>query len=273
MEPIYVAHLLPVLDAKLIELLRSLGAEDWNRRATPAWTVKQVAAHLLDGNLRHLSIVRDGYWGEPFGGNSYQDLVAFLNGLNDDWVKAFQRVSPSVLVDLLEVSNRQLADFFQSLDPHAPAVLAVSWAGEERSENWFDIAREYTEKWHHQQQIRDATGRDAIMGRELYFPVLDTFMRALPHGYREISAAPGTTLAVRISGEAGGDWFLCRDDGSWTLSRVTRGDIRASVSIPQELAWKLFTKGLPPAEAGRRFQFSGDDSLTRPLLGILAIMG
>jgi len=34
--------------------------------------------------------------------------------------------------------------------------LAVDWAEEMESKNWMAIAREYTEKWLHQQQIRDA---------------------------------------------------------------------------------------------------------------------
>jgi hypothetical protein len=49
------------------------------------------------------------------------------------------------------------ARFHKSLDPLAPAAFAVSWAGEETSSNWFDTARELTERWHHQQQIRLAT--------------------------------------------------------------------------------------------------------------------
>jgi hypothetical protein len=44
----------------------------------------------------------------------------------------------------------------ERLDPDA-AGLAAAWAGETDSRNWFDVAREYTEKWHHQQQLRDAT--------------------------------------------------------------------------------------------------------------------
>ncbi|MEJ7682555.1 MAG: hypothetical protein WKG06_32810 [Segetibacter sp.] len=28
------------------------------------------------------------------------------------------------------------------------------WAGEKKSKNWFHIAREYTEKWHHQMSSR-----------------------------------------------------------------------------------------------------------------------
>ena len=46
---ILTQHLFKPLDSKLIELLRSLSPEDWNRPTlAPLWTVKDIAAHLLD---------------------------------------------------------------------------------------------------------------------------------------------------------------------------------------------------------------------------------
>ena len=72
-------------------------------------------------------------------------------------------------------------------------MFPVSWAGEEESANWFDTAREFTERWHHQQQIRLAVDKPGIMTREFYFPVLDCFMRGaavfLPKRIGEISNA------------------------------------------------------------------------------------
>ena len=34
--------------------------------------------------------------------------------------------------------------------------MAVNWAGPEPAPIWLDPAREYTERWVHQQHIRDA---------------------------------------------------------------------------------------------------------------------
>jgi hypothetical protein len=48
------------------------------------------------------------------------------------------------------------------------------------------------------------------MRRELYFPVLDCFMRALPHHYRTKSAPPGTLLRFSVTGPCGGSWNLYR---------------------------------------------------------------
>ena len=87
--PIDVVHLLPVLDKKLIDLLKSLAPDEWQKQTiAKLWTVKDIVAHLLDGNIRILSILRDNYYGEQPNINSYQDLVDFLNKLNADWVKA-----------------------------------------------------------------------------------------------------------------------------------------------------------------------------------------
>jgi hypothetical protein len=123
-------------------------------------------------------------------------------------------LSPQVLIAMTEWADAGLAGLFRSLDPHAPAIFPVAWAGEEASENWMDVARDYTEKWHHTQQLFDATGRaSTILGRDLYHPCLDTFMRALPFTLRSVEAGDGTVVAVEVTGEAGGVWSVERRAG------------------------------------------------------------
>ena len=64
--PLLTAHLFPTLDARLIDLLRSLTPDDWERQTVaPKWKVKDVAAHLLDTQLRKLSFGRDRYTLSP----------------------------------------------------------------------------------------------------------------------------------------------------------------------------------------------------------------
>jgi uncharacterized protein (TIGR03083 family) len=275
MAPIATCELFPILDEKLIQFLRSLSADDWKRSATPRWSVKDVAGHLLDGNLRRLSMARDGFFGEPFAGDSSDELIAFLMGLTADWVKAMKRLSPEVLIALLAASGKEVSNYFDSLDAHGRAAFAVSWAGEETSENWFDVARDYTEKWHHQQQIREAVGRstDELMERRLYFPVLDTFMRVLPYAYRDVVATEGTTLAVEVQGDAGGNWLLTRHGSKWELSGEVAACPDARVRIPQTSAWKLFTKGLSPGAIRQGLHREGDERLTEPMTRVIAIVG
>jgi hypothetical protein len=60
--PLPVAHLFPLLDVELMKLLKSLSPEDWNKPTlAKLWTVKDIVAHLLDGNIRTLSITTLAY--------------------------------------------------------------------------------------------------------------------------------------------------------------------------------------------------------------------
>src|SRR5687768_6984663 len=190
MPPILIADLCPEVASRLVELLRSLSSDEWHLPTVSSRrTVKDIASHLLDGSLRRLSMQRDGYLPADTrsGPRAGEPLVDFLNRLNDEWETGTRRLSPKLLVDLIEWADVQLADLFRSLDPHGPAIFPVAWAGEERSENWMDVARDYTEKWHHTQQIFDAIQRPStIMNRRLGHPCLDIFMRALPFTFRNV---------------------------------------------------------------------------------------
>src|ERR1044072_2256876 len=200
-EPILCAHLLRKVDEKLIELLLSLSASEWDAQTVaPRWKVRDLAAHLLDTVLRKLSLVRDSWNVETVNIQSPQDVVTLVNRLNEEGVRVYRRLSPPVLIDMMKLACEQSASFHESLDPFAPAAFSVSWAGEEKSLNWFDTARELTERWHHQQQIRVATNRPGIMTPELYHPVLDCFLRGLPHLYRNTEAPTGTVLLGEITG-------------------------------------------------------------------------
>ncbi len=133
--PIKVLHLFPVLDNLLIELLQSLSDKEWNAPTiAKLWTVKDIASHLLDGNLRTLSSSRDKYFGEtPQSINNYNALVAYLNQLNHSWTNAAKRLSPQVLIHLLEITGKQFCEHLNSLNPFDQAIYSVAWAGQEVS--------------------------------------------------------------------------------------------------------------------------------------------
>ena len=272
--PVYLVERLPSLHQELMGLLRRLDEADWSRpTACALWSVKDIVAHLLDTALRRLSFGRDTFMpAADTGITSYADLVAYLNRLNAEWVAATRRLSPRALMDLMDVTAPQVHGFFRSLDPHARASFGVAWAGEESSPVWFDIGREYTERWIHQQQIREAVGAPGLLGREWLYPVLDIFMRALPHTYRTISAEPDQSIHFAIRGEAGGDWTLRRESPGWSLFTGRDDHPVTRVSLDQESAWKLFSKGLSPEAARRSVRIEGDPRLGEPAFGALAVM-
>ncbi|WP_199119843.1 maleylpyruvate isomerase N-terminal domain-containing protein [Pedobacter sp. ASV28] len=272
--PIETLHLFPVLDKQLIQLLSSLSDEEWDLPTVARlWTVKDIASHLLDGNLRGLSTSRDAYFGEkPENVNSYQDLVSFLNKLNMTWTNATKRLSPQILTFLLETTGKQYTEHLQSLNPFGDAIFSVAWAGQETSPNWFHIAREYTEKFLHQQQIREAVNQQAILTKELYYPFLDTLMLAFAPTFRQVSAQNGTTVSLEISTAIGGQWNITKMESGWVLNKDLDIDPNAKVIIDPHTAWKLFSKSWSSDQVMDKVEIKGDQSLGKQALKMVAVM-
>ncbi|GAB2469174.1 hypothetical protein GCM10011375_29200 [Hymenobacter qilianensis] len=276
--PIETLPLFSILDEKLLSFLKGLDPAEWELQTlAPQWKVMDVALHLLAGNLQTLSMLRDGYFGvTPADPNSYEGIVRFLNELNADWIKATRRLSPRIVLELLESTGSEYTAFLHTLDPWEPAAFAVGWAGEQTSLNWFHIARDYTEKWHHQQQIRQAVGRgeDELVAPELYQPFLATCIRALPHHYRQLAAEPGHALQFTVTGAGGGTWFLVYSSGGqWELQESATGAVEAVVTIDGAVAWRLFTKSLPRTQAAAHIQVTGDERLGEQVYNLVTVMG
>src|SRR5882762_6702528 len=273
-QPILCTPVIREVDRHLIELLSSLDSAEWDLpTVVPQWKVREIAAHLLDTALRKLSMGRDKCRVEKVAVNSHEDVITLVNRLNREGVTVYRRLSPKVLIGMMKEACEQSARFHESLDPFSPAAFAVSWAGEESSLNWFDTARELTERWHHQQQIRLATNRPGIMTPELYRPVLDCFVRGLPQVYRDVDAPAGTILLLEISGECGGQWFLSRGMTRWDFVERPDGAVASRVTIPQDLAWRVFTKGIKRDSARRQIAVEGNRHLGEKVLDLIAIVG
>lgn len=271
-EPITVVDLFrPTLSA-LLELLGDLSDSDWRLPVSDGgWTVKELAQHLLGGDVGILSRQRDGYRPGESAIESWEDLVALINALNAEWVAATRRLSPPLLCDMLAITGPQVCDYFASLDPSALGG-PVSWAGPEPAPIWLDLAREYTERWHHQQQIRDAVGRPGLQEPRFFAPVLDAFVRALPHTFRAVAAPEGQRIALVIEGDAGGSWLLRREPQGWRLYVGDDPGADAVVRIDQDAAWRLFTRGMTKAQAATRAQVSGDQRLGETVLDMVSVI-
>jgi uncharacterized protein (TIGR03083 family) len=270
-EPVLVTHLFPDMRAALLDVLRSLSDAEWARpTACAGWSVKDVAQHILADDLGNLSRRRDGFRLEA-NINSWEDLVAFVNDLNDVWVRATRRLSPRVLCDLLAFSGPQLHAYYASLDPY---ILGdpVSWAGPDPAPVWLDIAREYTEYWMHTQHICDAVGRPGLKEARFFAPLLDTFLRALPHVYRNTPADDGTLVKVIVPGEAGGEWHLVRDNRAWKLYRDTDLAPACEIVVDGDTLWRLVTRGIAPDTAHQQIRIEGDPALVDALLGMVSII-
>jgi uncharacterized protein (TIGR03083 family) len=268
-EPVDVLELFPAERAALLTLLSELTDDEWESpTACSGWSVRDVALHILGGDLGNLSRRRDRLRAAPRPGETLVDLV---NRFNDEWVRAGRRLSPRVIRDLLGHTDAPLFAYYATLDLSALGE-PVSWAGPDPAPVWLDVAREYTEHWHHQQHIRDAVGRPGLTDRRFLAPVLATFVHALPHTYRETEAANGTSVQLHVTGEAGGDWTVVRDGPRWALDAGAPPRPAARVTLDQSDAWRLLTNGLPLRDAERRATIDGDRHLGEQLLQAVAII-
>ncbi len=278
LEPLGViptAHLYLGLHRELMVLLRGLDAGAWSRPTVARdWSVRDVAAHLLDVDVRRLSFQRDRLpLPEPdVPVVTYDDLLRLINDLNAVWIRASRRLSPRVLIDLLDVTGPQVADLVMSLEPHGPARAAVAWAGERSSENWFDIGRDYTERWHHQAQIRDAVGAPPLDAPRWLRPVLELSMKAFSRALAGADAPPGAVVAVRVTGPAGGTWSIVRSADAWSVFRGEPTAPAAWLECDADAAWRLFFNALSDDEARRRVTTGGDPRLADKLRSVRAVM-
>jgi len=272
-EPILVTDLFDPTLAALIQVLRDLASDEWTRpTACLGWNVKDVALHLLAVEISNLSRRRDGHSLRPEKPiQNPQDLLAFINFLNESWMQAAQRISNPLLIDLLGFVGEQTNAFFASLDPFELGG-PVSWVGPDPAPHWLDLAREYTERWHHQQHIRDAVGKPGLKAPHFFAPVLDAFVRATPFTYRDVVAPENTRVTLEITGDSGGTWTIQREGENWVLYVGMEHQVAARVAIAQEDAWRLFTRGIDPASVRRRSTITGNLQLGNRVFEMVSII-
>lgn len=269
--PIIVVDLFRPALAELRALLSGLSEEDWQKpTACPTWSVRDVALHLLGDDIGILSRQRD-HFRSGVSARNWPELVARLNEANELWVRAAQRLSPRLLSEFLAFTGAQVIAHFESLDPYAIGDV-VSWAGSGPAPVWLDLAREYTERWHHQQHIRDAVGKPGLKEPRFFAPVLETFVRALPVTYQDTTAEDGAVVVVTITGRSGGRWALRREHQAWNLYVTASTRSTAELVIDEETAWRLFTNGIRREQALSRAELMGDKALASKALDAVAII-
>lgn len=265
-----VRPLLAEQQTEFIDLLHRLDAGEWAQPTTcPGWSVKDVAAHVLGDFVGRLSIHRDGFHVlHPRDGEMFS---SFLDRINDEWVTAARIMSPPMLIELLSTVGNQIVRFWQTIDLDTLGE-PVRWAGPEPHPFWLDVAREYSEYWAHHQQICDATGRTGLTDQHYLGPVIDTFLRGLPHTLRDVTAPEGATLQVIVTGPGGGDWTCTRGPGRWRLGHQPHPQPTARLELDADTTWRLCTRGIAPEQAAEHARIDGDRHLATAALKIVSII-
>ena len=255
------------LRAELGALLDGLADDDWGRpTACPGWSVHGVAAHLLGVELGNVSVRRDR-WG--LGPGEGEDLGSWLNAFNQQWVEAARRISPRLLVELINVAALRFEELVVMLDLDAIGS-PVQWAtGADPAPVWLDVTREYMERYVHQQQIRSATGRPSL-GAAFTSPVLTTAAHALPRALDQVARPAGTIVTFTAEGEGGGSWLVVRAVSGWELDGgPATGAAACHARTTVDGALKLYARdpSAPP------LRWDGDAELAEALAGVKAVLG
>jgi uncharacterized protein (TIGR03083 family) len=272
--PIDVGSLFQGERDALVELLGSLGDDGWwTPTELPSWNVHDVALHLLADDLGRLRRRPPGAM-VATRPTSFRALARSIERSNETWVGAARRIPPELVVEWLARTGPLVASRFAARDSWDES-LGVAWIGTGPSPVWLDAAREYMERWMHQQHIRAALERPGMLEARWHHPVLEAAMRALPRTYARVRLRAGTTLRVVVSGDAGGAWTLERRARRWQLvadARGVRAAIDAEVTLPEAGAWRVLTRAAGAAEAAAAATQRGDPALTSPVLRVAAVM-
>jgi uncharacterized protein (TIGR03083 family) len=263
--------LFPELRAELLRVLASLSDEQWQAAtACESWSVRDVAQHIFADDCGYLSRHRDND-GITFVTNSWDELIGLINQQNDTWVRATRRLSRLMLMNFLQTTGEEMADYLATV--HLDAIGSpVSWAGKSAAPMWLQIAREYTEYWMHHQHICEGAGINSLKTRRYLHPALSTFIYALPRTYQDFPAPENTVVAFQLTGEAADIWYLIKEAEAWALYDDTDLEPEATVTMPEDAAWRMFTKGIDTVTLQKASQITGKQALGSQLLKTVAIL-
>jgi uncharacterized protein (TIGR03083 family) len=256
--------------AALLDLLRGLTADDWMRPTEcPAWTVQQVALHILGDDLSLLARQRDAtprqgliLYGESRPGLTFMQL---LDGFNEQWVTASTFLSSELLIALLQLVGEWSDNFYCDVGLDTVSREPVGFFAQTMpSPYWQLIAREYAERVIHQSQIRRAIGAPELDG-EIVTWMARAVVHALAHWLGDYRVDQGATIGVDFG--AAGSWTWCREPSAWSVIEGINGpDARVAVTPDRVVA--VLTRGVSQAEANALLTVTGDASLA---LGALAV--
>jgi Mycothiol maleylpyruvate isomerase N-terminal domain len=239
----------------------------------PGWSVLGLTSHLLGVDLSLLAGQRDDHHGTPApSGMSEDAFIAWLDDLQVEWVLAARRLSPRLVVDLLDWTDAQVVEMLESQDETAVSAT-VSWASTGQVPVWLDQARELSERWIHRQQILQTIGNPSDLRPDLVVPVLDGLRWAYPFRLLPHQRPAGATVEISVSAPTiGFRWYLVSDGIGWHFQPRPGDRLVAQLTMTVEQTWRLLTNNLESHNHGEVLG-SGDPDIVASLLRTRAIIG
>jgi len=100
-------------------------------------------------------------------------------------------------------------------------------------------------------------------------------MCGLPYGLRTATAPAGTAALVRVTGDAGGDWWVERYRDAWRLADPVACTPITTVTVAQDDAWRVLMKRISAADSRKAFpsiHIDGDQEIGNAFLETVCVM-
>jgi len=129
-----------------------------------------------------------------------------------------------------------------------------------------------TEKWYHQQQIRSATNRDLQLEAKWLEPLINTYMRGMPHAFDRYTpdSEKGTSVQITISGPFIQLWILHKEADGWHLYLGKTDNSVAFIEVKADTAWRIFSKWNNSKQLQSRLWIDGDKTYGDAFMGLTA---
>jgi hypothetical protein len=180
--------------------------------------------------------------------------------------------SPTVLIDLLELTGRRTVDWYGAVDPQSLGEPVGFFGATGPSPYWQIAAREYVERWVHHHQIRRALGRADLDDAAILQPAVGTIVRGFTAHLSDLDTETGTSLVVLVDGA--GSWTLVRGSDGWQLFDGRAPEANAEVGLDRSMATPALSRGLSYDDVRGALSLHGDPDLAgRAAKGIAALAG
>ncbi|WP_127783277.1 maleylpyruvate isomerase family mycothiol-dependent enzyme [Rhodococcus sp. X156] len=253
----------------VLELLRSLDADDWSRPTDLAgWDVHAVAAHLA-----HIEAELAGVPQPRVDVPDLPHLTGKMSRYTESGCIARVDWTPGQIIDELDSSVQARAKSLAANPPSdAASPAAVTPGGTPWSWEVL-LSNRVVDMWMHEQDIRRAVGRPGHLDTAGAAHCVGVFSRALPVVVGKRVAPPaGTVVALEVSGPHGFTAAVeVGEDGRARTPQQPPSSPTVSLAMDTETFTMLGGGRRSPDAMSDRLTIGGDQTLVLQVLTALAV--
>lgn len=145
-----------------IGFLKTLKPEDWNKKATPNWTVKDVVAHMVGWERGDVEVIRKSWETKtpPWWKNdpNYDEF-------NKKWVEYYKDYTPEQLIAEWEMWQKKVTEEVDKIGyskiKTRPDLFDWLIEGDDKKGDKYTMTKGGSHYEHHYRQIKKALGNDS----------------------------------------------------------------------------------------------------------------